>query len=105
MKRYGSVIKVKKEAIETYKRYHAAVWPEVLSTIRLCNIRNYSIYLKDDMLFGYFEYHGADYAADMAKMARDPKTQESGGRTWKRSSTSIDPEMMRRQRSQPFRRD
>jgi L-rhamnose mutarotase len=76
MKRYGSVIKVKNEAIETYKRYHAAVWPEVLSTIRLCNIRNYSIYLKDDLLFGYFEYHGADYQQDMAKMAKDPKTQE-----------------------------
>jgi L-rhamnose mutarotase len=76
MKRYGSVIKVRKESIEEYKRYHAAVWPEVLSTIRMCNIRNYSIYLKDDLLFGYFEYHGTDYAADMAKMAADPKTQE-----------------------------
>src|SRR5665647_2141602 len=27
-------------------------------------------------LFAYFEYHGADYAADMARMAADPKTQE-----------------------------
>jgi uroporphyrinogen decarboxylase len=27
-------------------------------------------------LFAYFEYHGTDYAADMAKMAADPKTQE-----------------------------
>jgi L-rhamnose mutarotase len=26
-------------------------------------------------LFGYFEYRGVDYAADMAKMAADPKTQ------------------------------
>jgi len=33
-------------------------------------------YLKDDLLFGYFEYHGTDYAADMARMAADPKTQE-----------------------------
>lgn len=76
MKRYGSVIKVKTEKIEEYKRYHAAVWPEVLAMIRQCNIRNYSIFLKDDFLFGYFEYHGDDYAADMARMASDPKTQE-----------------------------
>jgi L-rhamnose mutarotase len=76
MKRYGSVIRVRPESIEVYKKYHAAVWPEVLAMIRGCNIRNYSIYLKDDLLFGYFEYHGADYAADMTKMAADPKTQE-----------------------------
>jgi L-rhamnose mutarotase len=76
MKRYGSVIKVKPEKLEEYKRYHTAVWPEVLLMIRHCNIRNYSIFLKDDFLFGYLEYHGTDYAADMAKMAADPKTQE-----------------------------
>ena len=76
MRRYGSVIKVKRGAIDSYKKYHAAAWPEVLDTIHKCNIRNYSIYLKDDFLFGYFEYHGTDFAADMAKMAADPKTQE-----------------------------
>ena len=27
-------------------------------------------------LFSYFEYTGADFAADMATMAADPKTQE-----------------------------
>ncbi|MGA7927334.1 MAG: L-rhamnose mutarotase [Candidatus Sulfotelmatobacter sp.] len=76
MRRYGSVIGVRPESLAAYKNYHAAVWPEVLDMIRRSNIRNYSIYLKDDLLFGYFEYHGADYAADMAKMAADPKTQE-----------------------------
>jgi L-rhamnose mutarotase len=76
MKRYGSVIHVRPESLESYKKYHAAVWPELLATILDCNIRNYSIYLKDDLLFAYFEYHGADFKADMAKMAADPKTQE-----------------------------
>ena len=76
MKRYGSLIGVKREAVEEYKKQHANVWPEVLETIRRCNIRNYSIYLRDDLLFGYFEYHGSDFEADMAKMAADPKTQE-----------------------------
>jgi|SRR6266478_578074 len=40
------------------------------------NIRNYSIYLKGDLLFSYFEYHGSDYRADMAKVAADAKTKE-----------------------------
>jgi L-rhamnose mutarotase len=76
MKRYGSVIGVRREVIEEYKNYHSAVWPEILDMIRKCNIRNYSIFLKNQLLFGYFEYHGADFEADMAKMAADPKTQE-----------------------------
>jgi L-rhamnose mutarotase len=76
MKRYGSVIRVRSEAIAEYKRYHAAVWPDILNMIRKCNIRNYSIYLKDDFLFAYFEYHGTDFPADMAKMAADSRTQE-----------------------------
>ncbi|MFB3828342.1 MAG: L-rhamnose mutarotase [Bryobacteraceae bacterium] len=76
MRRYGWVIGVKPEAIERYKAYHARVWPEILEMIRKCNIRNYSIYLKDDTLFGYYEYHGEDHEADMARMAADPKTQE-----------------------------
>jgi L-rhamnose mutarotase len=76
MTRYGSVLRLQPALIEEYKRYHAQVWPEVLATIRSCNIRNYSIFLKDDLLFAYFEYHGTDYEADMAEMAADPKTQE-----------------------------
>ena len=44
--------------------------------IRECNIRNYTIYYKDGLLFSYFEYIGEDFAADMKKMAADPKTQE-----------------------------
>lgn len=76
MQRHGQVIRVRPERLEEYKRHHAAVWPEVLGTIRACNIRNYSIYFKDGLLFAYFEYVGEDYAADMARMAADPKTQE-----------------------------
>ncbi|HNR36622.1 MAG TPA: L-rhamnose mutarotase [Candidatus Hydrogenedentes bacterium] len=75
MKRYGMAIKVVPEKIEEYKRLHAAVWPDVLKKIKECNISNYSIYLKDDFLFSYFEYTGDDFAADMAKMAADPTTQ------------------------------
>ena len=80
MKRYGMVLGLQPGKIEEYKKLHAAVWPDVLKMIQQCHIQNYSIYLHqlDDgqhYLFSYFEYTGADFAADMAKMAADPITQ------------------------------
>jgi L-rhamnose mutarotase len=76
MKRYGSVIKVKPEKLEEYKKLHANIWPRVAETIKECNIINYSIYHKDGFLFSYFEYTGDNFEADMEKMAADPSTQE-----------------------------
>jgi len=81
MQRFGWVIGLRAEKIEEYKRLHAAAWPDVLRMIRQCNLSNYSIYLRrlDDgkhYLFSYLEYTGDDFAADMAKMAADPTTQE-----------------------------
>ena len=76
MKRFGQVIGVRPEHFERYKKHHAAVWPEVLDMIKKCNMQNYSIFYKDNLLYAYFEYTGSDFAADMAKMAADPKTQE-----------------------------
>ncbi|MGV2051072.1 L-rhamnose mutarotase [Agrobacterium sp. 22-209-1] len=78
MQRMGMVIGVKPEMIAEYKRLHAAVWPEILALISDCNIRNYTIFLRDpeNLLFGYWEYHGSDISADMAKMAASPKNQE-----------------------------
>ncbi len=75
-RRFGQVIGVKPEHITEYERLHAAVWPEVLATIHACNIRNYSIFRHDTTLFAYVEYVGEDIAADMARMAADPKTRE-----------------------------
>ena len=80
MKRYGTVIGLKADKIAEYKQLHAAAWPEVLQMIGLCQLRNFSIYLRqfDDgrhFLFSYFEYTGQDFAADMARMAADPVTQ------------------------------
>ncbi|MHB9025953.1 MAG: L-rhamnose mutarotase [Armatimonadota bacterium] len=76
MQRYGSVIKMRPEKLDEYKRLHAAVWPDVAKMITECNIHNYSIYYRDGFLFSYFEYHGEDLDADFAKMAADPVTQE-----------------------------
>ena len=70
MKRMGHVIGLKPGVIDEYKRIHAAVWPEVLQAISDSNIRNYTIFLKEpeNLLFAYWEYHGSDLAADVAKM-------------------------------------
>lgn len=78
MQRKGFVLGLKPESVEEYRRLHAAVWPEILAKISDCNIRNYSIYLKEpeNLLFSYFEYHGQDFDADMARMAADPRTQD-----------------------------
>jgi L-rhamnose mutarotase len=75
MKRYGQILKLRAEHRDDYVKHHAAVWPGVLAQIRRSNIRNYSIYLRDGILFAYFEYVGTDFAADMRAMAADPETQ------------------------------
>lgn len=75
MERYGQVIGVRPDRLEEYIEAHAAVWPGVLETISACNIRNYSIFHHGGQLFSYFEYHGEDFQADMARMAADPETQ------------------------------
>ena len=62
-----------------YRRLHGSVWPEVLEQIRKSNISDYSIFLRDGLLFGTYMYSGEDHDADMQKMAEDPATQ----RWWK----------------------
>lgn len=78
---FGQIGRLKPECIEGYRRLHEVDvhtprWAGVLDTIHQCNLRNYSIFIQDDLVFGYFEYVGEDYNADMEKMARDPVTQE-----------------------------
>ena len=77
MQRMGWIIRVRPEKIAQYKALHAAVLPGVLATIAACGIRNYTIYLREpeNLLFGHFEYHGTDFAADMARMAADEATR------------------------------
>jgi L-rhamnose mutarotase len=72
--RYASVIGLRAEKLDEYKRLHAAVWPEVAKAVRGANLRNYSIYLRrlpdgNNYLFSYFEYVGGDFPADMKRLA------------------------------------
>ena len=52
------------------------VWPGVEQKMNECNIRNYSIYIHDDILFGYYEYVGDDLDGDMRRIQEDPLSQE-----------------------------
>ncbi|MGC4749844.1 L-rhamnose mutarotase [Micromonospora sp. DT201] len=70
------MIRLRPEQRETYLRLHAEVWPSVEKTLREANFRNYTIFLHDDLLFGYYEYVGEDYDADLRLIAADPQTQE-----------------------------
>lgn len=78
MQRMGMMIGVEPHRVERYKQLHAAVWPQVLALLTASNIRNYTIFLREpeNILFGTWEYHGSDFAADMAKIAADPVNQE-----------------------------
>jgi L-rhamnose mutarotase len=87
VKRVGQVIRVRPDAIEAYERLHADPWPGVLATLRAANIRNYSIFRHEDVLFAYYEYVGSDYAGDLARIAADPVTRD----WWKLTDAMQDP--------------
>ena len=98
VQRYGMVIGVRPEKIDEYKRLHANTWPGVLKKIRECNIKNYSIYLKEVAkgkyyLFSYFEYTGDNFKADMASMAADSTTKK----WWKETDPCQIPIPMRKE--------
>jgi L-rhamnose mutarotase len=80
VKRYAGITGLKPDKVQEYKNLHAHAWPAVLKKIQECNIRNYSIYIKQidgkPYLFSYFEYTGNDFNADMKKMAADSITKK-----------------------------
>jgi L-rhamnose mutarotase len=47
MRRMGLCNRLRPEKADEYKAPHAAVWPGVLATISACNIRNFSIFLRE----------------------------------------------------------
>lgn len=75
MQRFGSVIGVRPEHRDEYLALHADVWPQVEAMLTKSNIRNYTIFVHGDLLFGYYEYVGDDYGADMARIAADAETR------------------------------
>ncbi|MFD3519943.1 L-rhamnose mutarotase [Streptomyces sp. NPDC058653] len=75
MERHAAVVRLRPEKEAEYRALHAAAWPGVLDALKRANIGNYSIFLRDGVLFSYLEYTGDDYAADTAAIATDPTTQ------------------------------
>jgi L-rhamnose mutarotase len=78
MRRFGQVLGIRRECIDEYKREHARIWPEIACAIREAGIRNYSIFLHDDQLFGYYEYAGpeGELEARMQALAAAPRMRE-----------------------------
>jgi L-rhamnose mutarotase len=78
VERVGMVIGIKADQISAYEALHAASNAGVRDLLEKHHMHNFSIYLRqlDDgkyYLFGYYEYTGADYEADMAKLASEPR--------------------------------
>jgi L-rhamnose mutarotase len=81
VKRVGMVIKIKPECIEEYKAVHSDSNAGVRDLLIKANMRNFSIFLHqlDDgnwYEFGYYEYTGDDFEADMAKLDKHPRNIE-----------------------------
>jgi L-rhamnose mutarotase len=70
------LIGVRPDARDTYLALHAAVWPEVEDRLLKSHVTNYTIFIRGDLLIGYFEYLGDDLEADMVLVAADPATQK-----------------------------
>ncbi|MDF2442647.1 MAG: L-rhamnose mutarotase [Subtercola sp.] len=79
--RFGMVARLRPEKREEYLELHRDVWPGVESTIRQCGIRNFSIFVIGEVIFGYYEYVGDNFDDDQRRMAADPLTQEWWSRT------------------------
>ena len=71
------VVALRPERLADYKALHAAPWPEMNAALSAAHIRNYSIFLRqpENLLFGYWEYTGTDFAADMARLGDLPVTR------------------------------
>jgi len=78
VRRFGSVVGIRPDSIETYRRLHAEPWPEVTAANARAGLTNYSIFLlrEQNLLFSYYEYTGIDRAADAARTAANPVMQE-----------------------------
>jgi L-rhamnose mutarotase len=80
-RRFGMAARLVPELREEYLELHRNVWPQVEATLLECGVRNFTIFVLGEVLFGYYEYIGSDHAADQAKMAEDETTRRWWART------------------------
>jgi L-rhamnose mutarotase len=81
VQRFAFVVNVVPELREEYLRLHSAVWPQVEAALSEHHVTNYTIFILEETLFGYWEYVGEDYEADIAAVDADPATREWLGHT------------------------
>lgn len=81
VRRVGMVIGIRPDRIADYKALHADANAGVRDLLSKYHMRNFSIFLRrlDDgkyYLFGYYEYVGGDYDADMKRLAAEKRNQQ-----------------------------
>ena len=80
VKRVGMVIGFRPEKIEEYKALHADTNPGVRDLLNKYHMHNFSIFLHKIggryYEFGYYEYTGDEFEADMAKLDAEPRNKE-----------------------------
>lgn len=81
VKRVGMVIGIKPDKVSAYEALHASSNPGVRDLLNKYHMHNFSIFIHqlDDgryYLFGYYQYTGLDYEADMKKLAAEPRNQQ-----------------------------
>ncbi|TVQ26814.1 MAG: L-rhamnose mutarotase [Spirochaetaceae bacterium] len=79
--RFGMVIGIREDRLDEYRALHADDHPGVRDLLSAANIRNFSIFFErlpdgSSYLFGYYEYHGSDFEADMAYLDAEPRNRE-----------------------------
>jgi len=91
--RIGFVMRLLPGAEAEYRERHANVWPEMLAELKAAGATNYSIFQRDDDLFGYLEVDdferfrtymaasevNARWQADMGDGLIDPLTDPATG--------------------------
>lgn len=75
------VIGVREDRLDEYRELHRDTHPGVRDLLAKANMRNFSIFLTtladgNPYLFGYYEYHGDNYEADMAWLDAEPRNKE-----------------------------
>ena len=78
--RIGMVIGIRPDKISQYQRLHADSNLGVRDLLNKYHLRNYSIFLqqigKKWYEFGYCEYTGDNFKADMVKLSKEPRNVE-----------------------------
>ena len=73
------VVKLKPDCVDEYRRLHADSNPGVRDLLSKYHMENFSIFLhqigEDWYEFGYYEYTGNDFEADMAALSKEPRNQ------------------------------